>query len=399
MLLVCPNCNKKYKMTAEQLGDVGRNVECSSCHHVWFSTATDLVSPQDLATKQPIAEPAPKSSSFTEVDAPIAGTRTSAAPQPTAHKPQQTQPASSSPKPTSQQATSQPTQSVKSPISQQQTETVEPVMPKVSPVALASAQPNTASKSSVTPITPKAPAPQVKPLTPQQKEALQHTASYKEDLQMFDEGADIFEKVEQGELSSQPTEKPKKQVHQTYTEKSSEAAQTQPAQSDLPPAEQPQNTSASIKKQESSAPEVSQVQSDSLMPQQMDEQVQKERPIPQTSNAQVKQPFFTPENSESKAATTASHTHQPFMNKAPEPPKFTEDSSLSQSEVKETIETSSRPSETIVQNLPVIVKQDVNNELKEALVRSQQLNSRLSFMVFANMLLLTGILILLLLKS
>lgn len=53
--------------------------------------------------------------------------------------------------------------------------------------------------------------------------------------------------------------------------------------------------------------------------------------------------------------------------------------------------------ETIIKNLPVVIEQDVNREIKEALIRSQNLNGRLSTMLFATNVLILGLLIILIL--
>ncbi|MFV0321640.1 MAG: zinc-ribbon domain-containing protein [Alphaproteobacteria bacterium] len=53
--------------------------------------------------------------------------------------------------------------------------------------------------------------------------------------------------------------------------------------------------------------------------------------------------------------------------------------------------------ETIVKNLPVVIEQDINQEIKEALIRSQNLNGRLSTMLFATNVLILGLLIILIL--
>lgn len=53
--------------------------------------------------------------------------------------------------------------------------------------------------------------------------------------------------------------------------------------------------------------------------------------------------------------------------------------------------------ETIVKNLPVVIEQDINQEIKEALIRSQNLNGRLSTMLFATNVLILGLFIILIL--
>ncbi len=145
MLLVCPNCDKKYKMTAEQLGDVGRNVECSNCHHVWFSTAKDLVSPQDLTPRQPLNQPAPQ---------PAMGTEKATNPNINQEQTPETQSAT----PNSETSSTNPPMPIPEPImkndpvgkplqSSSSMQKISPIMPTLP----------SQSKRSVTPIMPKAP--------------------------------------------------------------------------------------------------------------------------------------------------------------------------------------------------------------------------------------------------
>jgi predicted Zn finger-like uncharacterized protein len=36
MIIQCINCNKKFEVTSSLIPSTGRNVQCGSCHHVWF---------------------------------------------------------------------------------------------------------------------------------------------------------------------------------------------------------------------------------------------------------------------------------------------------------------------------------------------------------------------------
>ena len=36
MIITCPNCNKKFQIDANLVPDVGRDLQCGSCKHVWF---------------------------------------------------------------------------------------------------------------------------------------------------------------------------------------------------------------------------------------------------------------------------------------------------------------------------------------------------------------------------
>ena len=36
MIITCPNCNKQFKIDSSLISDEGRDLQCSSCNHVWF---------------------------------------------------------------------------------------------------------------------------------------------------------------------------------------------------------------------------------------------------------------------------------------------------------------------------------------------------------------------------
>ena len=45
MIITCPNCNKKFQIDANLVPDVGRDLQCGSCKHVWFYKAENENSP------------------------------------------------------------------------------------------------------------------------------------------------------------------------------------------------------------------------------------------------------------------------------------------------------------------------------------------------------------------
>ena len=38
MIVSCPECDSKFRIASEALGDTGRKVRCKSCRHTWFQT-------------------------------------------------------------------------------------------------------------------------------------------------------------------------------------------------------------------------------------------------------------------------------------------------------------------------------------------------------------------------
>ena len=36
MIITCPNCNKQFKIDNSLIPDVGRDLQCGSCNHIWF---------------------------------------------------------------------------------------------------------------------------------------------------------------------------------------------------------------------------------------------------------------------------------------------------------------------------------------------------------------------------
>jgi len=41
MIISCPNCNKQFKINSSLIPDIGRDVKCGSCDHVWFYKIED----------------------------------------------------------------------------------------------------------------------------------------------------------------------------------------------------------------------------------------------------------------------------------------------------------------------------------------------------------------------
>ncbi len=36
MIIICPNCNKQFKIDKSLIPDEGRDLQCGSCNHIWF---------------------------------------------------------------------------------------------------------------------------------------------------------------------------------------------------------------------------------------------------------------------------------------------------------------------------------------------------------------------------
>ena len=41
MIITCPNCNKQFKIDPSLIPSEGRDLQCSSCEHVWFYNIED----------------------------------------------------------------------------------------------------------------------------------------------------------------------------------------------------------------------------------------------------------------------------------------------------------------------------------------------------------------------
>ena len=60
MIITCPNCNKQFKIDPSLIPSEGRDLQCSSCEHVWFYNIEDkksspLTLNNDLINKAIIA--------------------------------------------------------------------------------------------------------------------------------------------------------------------------------------------------------------------------------------------------------------------------------------------------------------------------------------------------------
>jgi predicted Zn finger-like uncharacterized protein len=78
MILICPNCAKRYRLPAGSIGPGGRKVRCRACGHAWHATPVETAPPAPpaaddktapaadplavalpVSTRQPQVEPAP----------------------------------------------------------------------------------------------------------------------------------------------------------------------------------------------------------------------------------------------------------------------------------------------------------------------------------------------------
>lgn len=59
IILVCPNCDSKFKVKADALGDKGRLVKCAKCQHKWHATADGAAAPAAAPVPKPAPKPAP----------------------------------------------------------------------------------------------------------------------------------------------------------------------------------------------------------------------------------------------------------------------------------------------------------------------------------------------------
>jgi predicted Zn finger-like uncharacterized protein len=41
MIIICPNCKKKFQINNTLIPEEGRDLQCGSCNHVWFYNAED----------------------------------------------------------------------------------------------------------------------------------------------------------------------------------------------------------------------------------------------------------------------------------------------------------------------------------------------------------------------
>ena len=56
MIIQCVNCNKKFEVKSSLIPDIGREIQCGSCNHIWFYTpnleASSEVLPNQNIKKQ-----------------------------------------------------------------------------------------------------------------------------------------------------------------------------------------------------------------------------------------------------------------------------------------------------------------------------------------------------------
>ena len=50
IILSCPNCDSKFKVKEEAIGEQGRLVKCAKCQHKWHATKENATSPNEQAT-------------------------------------------------------------------------------------------------------------------------------------------------------------------------------------------------------------------------------------------------------------------------------------------------------------------------------------------------------------
>ncbi len=60
MIITCPNCSTRFRLSADLLGDAGRNVKCAKCAHRWFAEPNALsAEPTRTEPAPPVAPPPP----------------------------------------------------------------------------------------------------------------------------------------------------------------------------------------------------------------------------------------------------------------------------------------------------------------------------------------------------
>ena len=80
MILGCPNCGARFRVSADALGSSGRRVRCARCRHEWDATVNDL-------KPEPPAPPAGRPGKPRRLTAPPAKKKPAAAPKPAAPPP------------------------------------------------------------------------------------------------------------------------------------------------------------------------------------------------------------------------------------------------------------------------------------------------------------------------
>lgn len=73
MIVQCPECHTKYRLSAYLLGRKGRDVRCSGCRHVWFHAATKADLDAEAAEAVLVFEEADRHLSVQELEEAIAG--------------------------------------------------------------------------------------------------------------------------------------------------------------------------------------------------------------------------------------------------------------------------------------------------------------------------------------
>lgn len=73
MIVQCPECQTKYRLSAYLLGRKGRDVRCSSCRHVWFHAATKAELDAEAAEAVLVFEEADRHLTVQELEEAIAG--------------------------------------------------------------------------------------------------------------------------------------------------------------------------------------------------------------------------------------------------------------------------------------------------------------------------------------
>jgi|TARA_B100001142_G_scaffold95418_1_gene97318 predicted Zn finger-like uncharacterized protein len=52
MIIECINCNKKFEVNSKLIPEVGRNIQCGSCNHLWFFDKNNQINLGNIKTKE-----------------------------------------------------------------------------------------------------------------------------------------------------------------------------------------------------------------------------------------------------------------------------------------------------------------------------------------------------------
>jgi len=52
MIIECINCNKKFEVNSKLIPEVGRNIQCGSCNHLWFFNKNNQINLGNIKTKE-----------------------------------------------------------------------------------------------------------------------------------------------------------------------------------------------------------------------------------------------------------------------------------------------------------------------------------------------------------